>query len=208
MHQCSSTSPRDMSSPTSSAAQTSSPYVGFSIGYMYSSLAAFIMLVRKNLPSPKVVRKWSCAVFICSVTVFGFQKNATIVLVDAEALKAAVVACLASGMSLSLAILHKQVAQWLPPTQLHHHGTERHPLSALFHASACLFFSLACISFSAFVGRVAWMTAPGIFIAFCAICGVIGGLALALFGSVFARPLASVLDEAGASRDLEAQDDN
>ncbi|KDQ21592.1 hypothetical protein BOTBODRAFT_141738 [Botryobasidium botryosum FD-172 SS1] len=187
---------------SSSPVQTSPPYASTSTRHMYFT-ALLVMLVWKNLPPGKLIRKWSCAVFICSVTVFGFQKNATIVLVDAEALKAAVVACLASGMSLSLAILHKQVDQWL-----HHHGTERHPLCVLLHASACLFFSLACVSFSAFVGRVAWMTAPGIFIAFCAICGVIGALALTLFGSTFACPLAFTPNEAGASRDLEAQDDN
>jgi len=159
------------------------------------------LALKKLLPTSKVIRKWSCAIFVCCVTVFGFQKNATIVLVDGEALTAAVTACLASGTSFLLAIMQKKVDRWL---------RVEHPLSTLLHTSAWLSLSLACISLVAFVGRVVWTTAPRVFIAFCVVCGLITGIAL-LLSLDSARALAfhpSSSANESEDRDVEAQNES
>jgi len=161
------------------------------------SLTAYALAWKELLPASKVIRKWSCAIFVCCITLFGFQKNATVVLVDAGALTAVVTACVASGIALLLAIIHKKVAR-----RLH----VEHALSTLLHTSAFLYLSLACVSLITFVARVVWTTAPRVFLTFCVACGLITGIAFTIMFHSF-RAHALCRSSAGESEehDLEAQ---
>jgi len=151
------------------------------------------------LPASKVVKEWAFAIFVGCITVFGFQKDATIVFIDDNALKAAMTACLTSGISLLLAFVYDS---WLKREAVR-------TLSIVVHAIACICLSLSCVAFSAFIGCVAWMTAPHIFIAFCIACSlIVGTVVLTLLRDLASSrvPRHSSVHEL-EGRDIEAQGD-
>ncbi|KDQ20982.1 hypothetical protein BOTBODRAFT_183659 [Botryobasidium botryosum FD-172 SS1] len=111
------------------------------------------------LPISTVMRCSYFIVVICT-SMFGFQKDATIVAVDHLALSAAAVACLESAAALFFGFLLKARVCWVDASVARTNTGRGDKISEFLHLVCCGCFLVACASLAALFLRIIWHACP------------------------------------------------
>ncbi|KDQ13160.1 hypothetical protein BOTBODRAFT_175765 [Botryobasidium botryosum FD-172 SS1] len=116
---------------------------------------------RDVLPVATIMRCSYLIIMICT-SIFGFQKDQTLLAVTDLALNAALVACLEGVAALFLGLLYKiRLLYWV--ARVAHDTVERRDkISDTLHLATLACFSVACASLIAFLFQTMWHTRPHI----------------------------------------------
>ncbi|KDQ13174.1 hypothetical protein BOTBODRAFT_188696 [Botryobasidium botryosum FD-172 SS1] len=113
---------------------------------------------RDVVPVPTLMRRSYFIITICT-SIFGFQKDQTLLAVGNLALNAALVACLESIAVLFLGLLYRARVLYWVETRVAHDTIERgDKVSDTLHVTAYACFLIACASLFAFLLQTMWYT--------------------------------------------------